>query len=598
VIYPKVDNCSFSGLVCNEMQVERMTGRAEQERSLIHMCLLALAVGVIADGGAWVFRRLIGLFHNIFFIGHFSFTYDANMHTLVNPWGPWIILAPVIGSVFVAWLVSTFAPEAKGHGVPEVMDAIYYNDARIRPIVAVVKSLASALTIGSGGWVGREGPIVQIGAAFGSALGQLLRLPARQCVTLVAAGAGAGIAATFNAPLGGVIFAIELLLISINARTVLPLSLATAVATHIGRALLGANPAFDFPPLQVEKYVLFSPLYLMLFIPLGIAAGSIGALFVQGIYWVEDKFEALPGNYYTRHMSGMLLVGIVICLLKWRTGYYYVEGVGYATIMDLLRGMLTDPWLLCLLLLLKLLATCLTLGSGGSGGVFSPALFLGAILGALFNHGCHSVFSTSNIDPNYFIVAGMAAMVGNTTGAVVTAAVMLMEMTGESYVVLPIIITTATAYGVRVFLSPASIYTLKLLRRGHAVPEGLQSALLAAYQIKHVKSDKFRVVEGDETLSAFDGVTVVVQKDEIAGVIGPIDHEHRGDVEIEKVDMEDYLVVQGEMSLIEVIRKMNAKAIHYAVVTSRPGSRHMEDVIGIITERELAGAMYKAAQLL
>ena len=140
-----------------------MVEKTEQEKPLIFMCLLACAVGVIAGCGAWVFRRLIGLFHDLFFLGHISFAYDANVHTLQDPWGALVIFAPVIGAVLVAWLVSTFAPEAKGHGVPEVMDAIYYNRARIRPVVAVVKSLASAVCIGSGGSVGREGPIVQIG---------------------------------------------------------------------------------------------------------------------------------------------------------------------------------------------------------------------------------------------------------------------------------------------------------------------------------------------------------------------------------------------------------------------------------------------------
>lgn len=575
-----------------------MVEKTEQEKPLIFMCLLACAVGVIAGCGAWVFRRLIGLFHDLFFLGHISFAYDANVHTLQDPWGALVIFAPVIGAVLVAWLVSTFAPEAKGHGVPEVMDAIYYNRARIRPVVAVVKSLASAVCIGSGGSVGREGPIVQIGSAFGSTLGQILRLPARQTAVLVACGAGAGIAATFNAPLGGVIFAIELLMASVNARTVLPLTLATAIATHIGRALLGVNPSFDFPPLQVEQFMLFSPFYLMLFVPFGGLLGLLGVAFVQGIYWAEDKFEAMPGNYYTRHMLGMLVVGIIIYVLRWRTGYYYVEGVGYATIMDLLRGILTDPWFLLLLLALKLLATCLTLGSGGSGGVFSPALFLGAVLGAIFFQVCHAAFPLVSLEGSAFIIAGMAAMVGSTTGAVITAAVMLMEMTGENSVVLPIIITTATAYGVRIFLSPASIYTLKLLRRGHPVPEGLQSALLVAYQSKHVQSANFRIMEGTEILSAYNGVTVVVEQDEVTGLIGPVDEEEYRDVEARRVDIERYLMVEESMPLVEIIREMSSKDIHYAVVTKNPGSKKAEDVVGVMTESELAVAIYKAAELL
>ena len=174
---------------------------------LLPLSLLALIVGVITGFGAVVFRGLIGLIHNLFFLGQFSFIYDSSVFTPFNPWCPAIILVPVIGGIGVTWIVSNFAPEAKGHGVPEVMDAIYYKQGIIRPIVAVVKSVASAIAIGTGAAVGREGPIIQIGSALGSTLGQIIRMQAGQRITLVAAGAGAGIAATFNTPIGGVLFA-------------------------------------------------------------------------------------------------------------------------------------------------------------------------------------------------------------------------------------------------------------------------------------------------------------------------------------------------------------------------------------------------------
>ncbi|MFI4875927.1 MAG: chloride channel protein, partial [Blastopirellula sp. JB062] len=236
-----------------------MTNQPERPASLMWMCVLAIAVGTIGGLGAWLFRLLIGVLHNAFFLGELNFVYDANAHTESNPWGPGVILVPVIGAVCVAWLVKTFAPEAKGHGVPEVIDAIHYKQGIIRPIVAVIKSLASAICIGSGGSVGREGPIIQIGSAFGSTLGQAVGVPARQQITLVAAGAAAGIAATFNAPLGGVVFAIELLLVSINVRTLLPVALATVTATYLGRALLGVYPAFHFAALEVDRFELGSP---------------------------------------------------------------------------------------------------------------------------------------------------------------------------------------------------------------------------------------------------------------------------------------------------------------------------------------------------
>jgi chloride channel protein, CIC family len=216
---------------------------------LVRLSLLALVVGIVTGFGAVGFRDLIGLIHNLLFLGQTAFRYDANLFTPASPWGPFVILVPVIGAVGVTFLVTKFAPEAKGHGVPEVMDAIYYKGGIIRPVVAVVKSLASALAIGSGAAVGREGPIIQIGSALGSTLGQIVHMPAGQRITLVAAGAGAGIAATFNTPIGGVMFAIELMMSEVSVRTFLPVAISTGAATFIERFFLGQQPAFAVPPL-------------------------------------------------------------------------------------------------------------------------------------------------------------------------------------------------------------------------------------------------------------------------------------------------------------------------------------------------------------
>ena len=440
---------------------------------------------------------LIGLVHNILFLGKFQFHYDANLHTIGNPWGPWVILVPVIGALVVAWLVKTFAPEAKGHGVPEVMDAIYYNDSKIRPVVGLIKAVASAVCIGSGGSVGREGPIIQIGASFGSTLGQILRLPARQTVTLIAAGAAGGIAATFNAPLGGLAFGIELLLVSINARNILPVTIATVTASYIGRALLGVEPSFYFPALTKLDLHLSSPWTLLFFIPFGIIMGLVTTLFVRGIYWAEDRFDAMPGNTYTRHLSAMFAVGVMIWLVMRFTGHYYVQGVGYATIMDILKNVLTDPWLLLMLFSLKFIATCLTLGSGGSGGVFSPSLFMGATIGAFVAHLIDYFLPGIGVHPEAFAIAGMAAGVGASTGAIITGAVMILEMTQDSNVVLPIMITASFAYGIRKWLSPGSIYTLKLLRRGHIVPEGLQSAMAESMIAGDAMVKEYSVIDTD-----------------------------------------------------------------------------------------------------
>ena len=212
------------------------------------LCALAAIVGVVTGLGALLFRLMISFVHNLFFLQTISLNYDSSQFTPADPWGPFVILVPVVGAVSVTFIVTNFAPEAKGHGVPEVMDAIYYKGGVIRPIVAVAKSLASALAIGTGAAVGREGPIIQIGSALGSTFGQIIRMSPGQRITLVAAGAGAGIAATFNTPIGGVLFAIELMLPEVSVNTFLPVAIATGTATFVGRLFFGPQPAFIVPP--------------------------------------------------------------------------------------------------------------------------------------------------------------------------------------------------------------------------------------------------------------------------------------------------------------------------------------------------------------
>ena len=221
---------------------------------LLLLALLALVTGTITGFGAVAFRDLIGFLHNALFLSQFSFRYDANLFTPISPWGVGVVLVPVVGSLIVTFLVTQFAPEARGHGVPEVMDAIYYNSGLIRPVVALVKSLASAVAIGSGAAVGREGPIIQIGAALGSTLGQIVRMSAGDRIVLVAAGAGAGIASTFNTPIGGVMFAIELMMPEVSVRTFLPVALATGTATFIGRFFSDPNPHFRFPISRLSQW--------------------------------------------------------------------------------------------------------------------------------------------------------------------------------------------------------------------------------------------------------------------------------------------------------------------------------------------------------
>src|SRR5271170_7755051 len=271
---------------------------------------LSIPVGVVAGLGAVVFRALIGFVHNLLFLGKLSATYDASTHTPPGPWGPFIILAPVLGALGVAFLVKNFAPEAKGHGVPEVMDAVYNRKGVIRPVVSVVKALASALSIGSGASIGREGPIIQIGSSFGSTVGQLLGVPAWQRITLIGAGAGAGIAATFNTPVGGVLFAVEIILHEVSARTLVPVTIATATASYVGRLFFGSHPSFVIPASEMPYFHHTDPFVLIFYVGLGLLTGLVSVVYSRSIYAFEDFFDRrVRGNYYLRHMLGMLSVG-------------------------------------------------------------------------------------------------------------------------------------------------------------------------------------------------------------------------------------------------------------------------------------------------
>lgn len=431
------------------------------------LAVLAGAVGVASGLGAVVFRGLIAMVHNLLFLGEFSLTYPAVRHTPASPWGPWIILAPAVGAAAVVFLVKNFAPEARGRGVSEVMDAIYYHRGKIRPVVALVKSLASALTIGTGGSAGREGPIIQIGASFGSTAGQLLGVPAWQCIVLIAGGAGGGIAATFGTPIGGILFVQEIMLPEMSIRTLGPLAIATVTATTVGRFFFGASPPFAIHDSGgASSGVLLLPCAV-----LGVLAGLVSALFIKSVFGCEDFFARWSrGGYLWQHVAGMLGVGLIFYSLMVIRGNYYVEGLGYATVQDVLSNAGLSVPLLLALFALKMLATSLTLGSGASGGIFSPALYLGATLGGAYGTLLAGWFPDWGVNPAVFAAVGMAAVIAGATGAALAAVVTIFEMTRDYNFVVPMILAVALSHGVRKLLSRESIYTLKLARRGHYIP--------------------------------------------------------------------------------------------------------------------------------
>ncbi|MEZ4387188.1 MAG: chloride channel protein [Candidatus Krumholzibacteriia bacterium] len=414
-----------------------------------HMLVMALVVGILGGFGAVAFRWFIHQAQRFFWQAD---TFDV---ALVRglPWY-WVIGAPAVGGLVVGLIVHRFAAEAKGHGVPEVLEAVALRQGRIRPRLVIAKLVASGITIGSGGSVGREGPIVQIGSSLGSTLAQWLRLGVRRRRTLVACGAAAGIAATFNAPVAGAFFAVEIILGDFGVPYFSPIVVSSVSATVISRLFLGNAPAFAVP-----AYSLRSPAELLFYAVLGLAAGLIGLVFLRSLYGTEDLFDRLPLPLPLRSALGGLAVGALA--LK----FPEVLGVGYEAITQALTNQLVLTSLL-LLMAAKIAAVSLTLGSGGSGGVFAPSLFIGATLGGLVGGMVHGLWPDVCASPGAYALVGMGAVVGATTHAPITAILIIFELTNDYKIILPLMISCIIATALSMRLEKASIYTMKLLRRG------------------------------------------------------------------------------------------------------------------------------------
>ncbi|MGE4561231.1 MAG: chloride channel protein [Desulfobulbus sp.] len=580
----------------------------------ISLLLLAVLTGFIAGFGALIFRGLIALVHNGLFLGTFSLSYDANQHTPASPWGAAVVFVPVLGALIVTFLVTRFAPEAKGHGVPEVMDAVYYGKGIIRPVVALFKALASAFCIGTGGSVGREGPIAQIGSAFGSTMSQVFPMTAKQRITLIAAGAGGGIAATFNTPIGGLLFAIELLMHEVSVSTLVPVALATVTATYIGQLFFGVHPAFVIPALEQPYFSALSPWVLLYYAILGLGMGALAALYIRSLYAFEDLFGDVSRRHpYLCHAGGMFAVGVLMYGIMLVTGHYYIDGVGYSAIEDALSGQLLAMGLMAALFGAKLLATCLTLGSGGSGGIFSPALFLGATGGGAFGVLCHQLFPGMAISPAAFAVAGMAGMVGGATGAPMTAIVMIFEMTLDYSVILPITITVALSFGLRTLLVKESIYTLKLVRRGHYMPAALQVNLLQIRSSRDVMQIGVARIDGNASLDQLRQLALaspaqrwflVVEREKVVGIIARdgawANRENGGqdDQLVADYMRHDFIFAAENEKLTDLVERMHHPHASVAVVLGRGGHAASEGaVVGLITWEDIAEVLEESADL-
>lgn len=431
-----------------------------------HMFMLTIIVGILCGIGALIFRGLVAFTHNLFFLGRLSFICHETVHTQPSLWGAGVILVPLLGGFFVIWLIETFAKGERGLSVPEVMYKVRNQNGRIKPSIALTKTLASAISIGSGASIGREGPVAQVGAMISSLLGDVININEEQRKFLVVAGVAAGTAAIFNAPLAGTAFAVELFLTSFNILNIILIFLASLIATSIDTYIIGNGSVFSVQATYHFNGYLKLLIHIFSFILLGSILGIISTLFIRGVYWIEDLFVLIFKNPYIRHMTGMLLIGLLLYFFINVFGHYYIEGIGFATIQDCLNLLLTNSWVLLLLGLCKLFATCLSLGTGASGGIISPNLCVGAILGLCFGLIFNYFFPLVAINPALFVISGMAGIMGSVTGALVTAVLLVFEITNNFYSILPSVVTVISSYVVRLQFNRESIYSLKLFRRG------------------------------------------------------------------------------------------------------------------------------------
>jgi len=512
------------------------------EPEVVKISGYALLVGLIGGLVAEGLLELIYLFTNIFFYGKFSFAITSPAY---NHLGLWVILIPTIGGFLVGLMVYFWEPTLKGHGIPEAMEAVLFSHSRMRLRVAFLKPLATALAIGTGGPFGAEGPIIQTGAAFGSLFGQAVGLTPYYRRVLLAAGAAAGMAATFTAPLAGILVAVELLLFEFRARSFIPVALASAVATGVRIHFAGWTPLF---PMEAYKMTGMSELWL--FGAMGILMGGVGIGMIRALFWTEDFFDHLPIKraLIWSPAIGAAMLGVI--------GYFYprVFGTGYDTIRDMLNNRLTTGSMVGVSIA-KFWALVISLGSGTTGGVFAPSLIVGGGIGGAYAVACQHLFPHLVSNPAFYALVAMAAVFAGIARAPFTSIVFLFELSHNPNSLLPLIVCVMVSDGFVRLFSRDSIMTGKLVKRGLIILQDYSVPVLMRARIDDVMRKQFSIVQADMELRDFlkkaapENVELlpVVQKDGLLlGVVEPHD--------LLKADTQDHHFTMQELARQDYVR--------------------------------------------
>ena len=570
------------------------------------LLILSVIVGATTGLASVFFVKLI------FAIQDFSYTSISSALPFV---GKWIyIIVPVTGGLLVGPLI-LFAKEAKGHGVPEVMQALILRGGRIRPRVAVAKIMASALCIGTGGSAGREGPIIQVGSALGSAIGQVLRLSDERIRNLVACGAAAGIAATFNAPIAGVAFAIEVLMCGLQMRAFGNVVIAAVAASVVSRSLIGDTFAF-----QVPTYSMNSPLDIILYLILGLTAAFVGIMFMKMLNYSEDVFDKWKFPQILKPAVGGVLLGILglaymnLPGLEFSSGagahgggletpIPHMYGSGFPFIEAAIQGN-AGLWLLVILIFIKPLATAFTLGSGNSGGVFAPSLFIGAMLGGTMGHFFSLWFPSIVGNTGAFALVGMAALFSATARAPLTAMLIVFEMSNDYSMILPLMVAGVAASYFSQWLHPESIYTMKLAKRGVRFVEGRDMDIMQGVKISEVMKGRPVTIHKDQyfsdAMALFQeknllGFPVLQDGEKLWGIL-TLQDMHRAQskenfssrgLKVSGFAVENPVTVFPDEPIWAAIQKMSPRDLARLPVISRDGTGRL---VGLISRSDILRA--------
>jgi chloride channel protein, CIC family len=554
------------------------------EPEVVKVCGYAVLVGAIGGLVAEGLLKLIYFFTNLCFYGRLSFQVASPAY---NHLGLWVILIPPIGGLFVGIMVYFWEPTLKGHGIPEAMEAVLVGGSRMRMRVAILKPLATALAIGTGGPFGAEGPIIQTGAAFGSLFGQAIGLSPYYRRVLLASGAAAGMAATFSAPLAGIMVAIELMLFEFRARSFIPVALAAAMATTVRAAFVGWAPLFPTPAFAPTRGA-----ELWLFALMGIFMGIVGIIMIRTLFWIEDFFDHLP---IKRALIWSPAIGAVILGV---IGYFYpqVLGTGYDTIRDMLNDHLTTANLLGISLG-KFWALVISLGSGTTGGVFAPSLIVGGGLGAVYATICQHIFPHLVSDPAFYALVAMAAVFAGIARAPFTSIVFLFELSHNPNSLLPLIVCVMISDGFVRLFSRDSIMTGKLVKRGLIVLQDYSVPAMMRARIRQVMRPQFSVIQADTELRAIlekfapenVGFLPVVEKDgTLVGIVEPHDllkiEPANHHILMRELARQDYVRAYPEEMVDRVNREMLQKNLENVVVFESAQSNR---AIGVVRANDI-----------